>query len=225
MKLPFRKKKSKIYNEVIFKYPLKADQKFLKKEQVNGFGKLLNKNSSETEIDNYLKNNPEIFTSLLHNYRIGHDDTLIIPQQTIRPKIKSINQKGLIPDYLIGGNNSNGWEWWVIELKGSQQNIFTKKNNEIYLSPEINKGICQLLSYVDFCNENQANLRDSFKLTNFREPNGILIAGRESELDNDSDKKKMKGAWNRVSNRKLEIRTYDWILRNLNHMLKLNGEL
>ncbi len=67
----------------------------------------------------------------------------------------------------------------------------------------MNKGVCQLLGDIDFCNENQDYLRHSFGLTNFREPNGILIAGRESEFNNDSDKKKMKGAWNRVSNGEL----------------------
>ena len=199
-------------------------QRFLTKKQAKGFEKLLNRNASETEIDNYLTKNPVIFTSALHNFRTGHHGTIVIPKQSIRPKIKTTQQRGLIPDFIIGGDSSSGWEWWVVELKGTQQNTFTKKDNDIYFNSEINKGICQLLEYIDFCNENQANLRDNFNLENFREPGGILISGREDEFS-DEGKRRMKSAWNRATHGKLEIRTYDWILRNLNHMLELNGEL
>ena len=222
--LPRKRIPAKTKKEIKVENPLKTHQKFLKKGQVEGFEKLLKKGASETLIDEYLRENPEIFTSVLHNYRTGHHGSIVISQQNIRPKIKTTNQKGLIPDFLIGGDSSEGWSWFVIELKGTTQKVFTKKRNEVYFNSEINKGIFQLLEYIDYCSENQANLRDTFQLENFREPNGILISGRENEFE-DEHKKRMKGAWNRINKGKLEIRTYDWILRNLNPMLGLNGEL
>ncbi len=223
LKLPRKKIPAKTKEEVKFENVFETHQKFLKQDQVIGFKKLLDNNASETEIDKYLQNNIEIFTSVLHNYRTGHHGTIVLSQQSIRPKIKSKKQRGLIPDFLIGGDSSYGWEWYVIELKGTTQNIFTEKEDKVYFNSVINQGICQLLEYIDYCIENQAYLRDTFDLKNFREPSGILISGRELEFENEH-KKRLKGAWNRVNKGKLEIRSYDWILRNLDPFLRLNGE-
>lgn len=221
--LPRKKTPAKTMAEVKADNSFGTHQKFLKKEQVEGFQKLLNQNATELEIDKYLQENIEIFTSVLHNYRTGHHGSVVLSQQNIRPKIKSKNQRGLIPDFLVGGDSSYGWEWYVIELKGTTQSIFTEKENKVYFNAEINKGICQLLEYIDYCTENQSHLRDTFGLKNFREPNGILISGRESEFENEH-KRRLKGAWNRINKGKLEIRSYYWILRNLNPFLELNGE-
>jgi hypothetical protein len=221
LKLPRKKKPAKTKQQIKSENEFSTHQKFLKKEQVLGFKKLLDENASESEIDNYLQKNIEIFTSVLHNYRTGHHGTIVLSQQSIRPKIKSKNQRGLIPDFLIGGDSSYGWEWYVLELKSSTQNIFTEKKDKVYFNSVINKGICQLLEYIDYCTENQTHLRDTFGLKNFREPNGILISGRESEFNNEH-KKRLKGSWNRVNKGKLEIRSYDWILRNLDPFLELN---
>lgn len=188
---------------------------FITKDQIDEFDNLLAKGAGEKTIDEFLTANPEIFTSALHTYRTGHHRAIIIPKQEIKPRIKITDEKGLIPDFIIGGKNSDGWNWWVIELKGTTQTIFSESSNEIYFNTEINKGICQLLEYIDFCSENQSNLRDVFKLENFREPNGLIIAGRERELNDNIKKQKLKAAWNRINLGKLEIRTYDFLQQNL----------
>jgi len=42
-----------------------------------------------------------------------------------------------------------------------------------------NKGVNQLVEYIDYCSKYQGKLRDEFKFKDFREPNGILILGTE----------------------------------------------
>jgi len=49
-------------------------------------------------------------------------------------------------------------------------------------------------------------------LPDFREPNGLIIMGTEDEFKN-IRKKKLKAAWNRLLPKRLEIRTYNWLLR------------
>ena len=65
------------------------------------------------------------------------------------------------------------------------------------LSETANKAILQLLTYLDFCTEHQAVLRDAFKLNNFREPRGILLIGRQREFDGSEERQRMKRIWNR----------------------------
>jgi hypothetical protein len=184
------------------------------KNEVDSFEELIKNNSAEKIIDGFLVGHPSIFTIALDAYSTGHHGSWVFPKQMIRPRIREI--RGLIPDFLIGGKSSDGFSWWVVEVKGANETIFAINNkDEIYFSGETNKGLCQLLEYVDFCSESQSNLRDSFKLQHFREPNGILLIGRDIELEDDKRKQNIKASWNRATNGKLEIRTYDWILRSL----------
>ena len=58
-------------------------------------------------------------------------------------------------------------------------------------------------------------LRDEFKLNDFREPHGLILIGREGELQDDPQKKKLRAHWNRLFDGKIEIRTFDSLLRTL----------
>ena len=150
----------------------------------------------------------------MDEYHTGNHGSWVIPKQVLRQRIGIY--RGLIPDFIIGGKSSDGFTWCVVEIKGADQTIITASDkDELYFTAEVNKGLCQLLEYIDFCNEHQSHLRDAFKLIDFREPKGILLVGREIELEDDKRKQKLKAAWNRVTNGKLEIRTYDWIIRSL----------
>lgn len=215
MNLPLKRASAPTKEELKKQNPFATHERFLTANQIEEFEKLVNKDASETIIHKFLIENPEILTALLDFYRTGHQGAIVIPKQEIRPRIKTQDLKGLIPDFLIGGKNSDGWSWYVVELKGPSQTLFSQSNDDTYFSSELNKGLCQLLEYIDFCSEEQSILRDAFKLMNFREPYGLLIAGREKELDYDSKKQKMKGAWNRLLHGKLEIRTFDALLSRL----------
>lgn len=182
---------------------------------VNEFEKLIKSSPGETAIDNFIRDHPSVLAMALEPLSTGHHGAWVIPQQVIRPKINE-NTPGLIPDYILGGNSSDGFTWWVVELKGADVNLFSKRKNELCFSPTLNKGICKLLTYIDYCAEIQSTLRDTFKLKDFREPKGLLLMGREDELINDSQKQKLKAAWNRITRSKLEIRSYDSLLRSYN---------
>ena len=126
-------------------------------------------------------------------------------------------RKGLKPDYLFGGKNSDGFFWCVAELKGPQDRIFRRASDDrktVAFSAVANEGICQLLQYMDYCTSTQSYFRDHFGLNNFRDPRGILVIGREAELESDFQLQELKAAWNRISGDKLMIRTYDALLRS-----------
>ena len=67
---------------------------------------------------------------------------------------------------------------------------------------------------MDYCSSAQSYLRDTLRLNDFREPEGCLIVGRESELLEDPRKQSLKAAWNRLSGGRLQIRTYDAFIRS-----------
>lgn len=218
MQLPLKPSTQKTKEEEKNENSFSTHERFLTLGQIEEFKTLLDKDVSETSMQTFLEANPEIFTSLLHNYRTGHHSAIVIPKQEIRPRLKLTDDNGLIPDFIIGGKSSDGWNWWIIELKGPSQTIFSQSTSETYFNSEMNKGICQLLNYIDFCSEQQSNLRDSFGLQGFREPNGLILAGREKEFTDDNGKRKLKASWNRLLMGKLELRTYDSIRRNLDNI-------
>lgn len=205
--------------------PFATHEIFLTRKQVDEFKNLVDRSASETTIHNYLIENPEILTAALHKFGTGNHAAIVIPKQELRPRLKLEGDKGLIPDFLIGGKNSDGWNWWIVELKGPAQTIFSQSDAETYFSTEINKGICQLLEYIDYASEQQAALRDAFKLEGIREPNGLILAGREAEIMADQRKQKLKAAWNRREQGRLEIRTYDFIIRNLHSLADIHDKL
>lgn len=85
--------------------------------------------------------------------------------------------------------------------------------NILYFGSVANKAICQTIEYIDYCASAQAYLRDTLKLKDFREPKGFILIGREIEFSNDSRREKFKSAWNRFMGHKVEVRTYDSLLR------------
>jgi len=183
------------------------------KNQISKLESLIESKVSETEMDSFLSKNPEIFAFALHGFQTGHHGIIVIPKQQIKAKSKIDSEDyGLIPDFLVAGENSDGYQWWVIELKGVNHDTFSKDNNRVYFTDTANKGVFQLLEYIDFCNKYQSVLRDTFGLKDFREPNGLLIIGHEDEFK-DNKKKSIKGAWNRMHQKRLEIRTFSWLLR------------
>lgn len=188
-------------------------------DQLKEFRYLIQNKAKETEIHEFLKNNNVVFSFALKDYNTGNHGLWVYSKQEIQPNIKSKNAKGQIPDFIIGGENSNGHEWFVIELKGANENIFNMNSTSIGLSSVANKGLCQLIEYADACSEIQSYLRDSFRMRDFREPIGILIIGTDDEFK-DSRKQKLKRALNQNFNKRFELRTYDWLLRNFEEEMK-----
>lgn len=167
---------------------------------------------TETAIDVFLNDNTSLLARCLNFTQFGHHGTWVIPQQVIRPP-QTQEVKGLKPDYLIGGKGSDGYRWFVVELKGANEKIFVENNGVVCFSRTVNRGIFQLLNYINYCSSAQAYLRESLRLRGLREPEGILVVGRESELNDDPRKQEMKSAWNRLTSNRIQIRTFDALLR------------
>ncbi len=182
------------------------------RDQLNKFKIMIENNAGETEIADFLKSNKGVLINGLREFKTGHHAAWVIPEQTVRPPMTK-SQKGLKPDYILGGLSSDGFSWFVLELKGANEMILTESNNILYFGSVANKAICQTIEYIDYCASAQSYLRDTLKLNDFREPKGFLLIGRETEFSNNPRREKFKSAWNRFMGHKVEIRTYDSLLR------------
>ena len=180
--------------------------------QLEQFEFLLDKNSSEAQLGRFLRDNPSVLVNSLRVLKTGYDGAWIISQQLIRASVTSI-ENGLIPDFIVGGCNSCCCSWFVLELKGADQQILTESNNYLYFSSAVNMAIGRVVQYIDYCISAQSFLRDSLCLTDFMIPKGLIIIGRESEFSNDPRRERFKSTWNRLMGHKVEIITYDAILR------------
>jgi len=160
-------------------------------------------------MERFLGANPEVLALVTFIYSTGHHAAWIYPKAFIRAPGGA--PAGLIPDYVLAGANSDGVSWFLLELKSPGHRAFVKKGKHVCLAPEANRGICQLLNYIDVASRSQAHLRDEIELTGFREPRGVLLIGTEEETQ-DEDVRSFKAAWNRM-HPKLEIRSYNSLLR------------
>jgi hypothetical protein len=182
------------------------------RNQLEQFEFLMNKNSGETELGRFLRDNPSVLVNSLKVFKTGYDGAWIFSNQLIQSSMSAIEQ-GLVPDFIIGGSNSCCYSWFVIELNSSDQQILAESNKYLYFSSTVNRAIGKLVEIIDACVSSQPSLRDSLCMTDFIRPNGLIIVGRESEFSNDPRREKFKSAWNRLMGQKIEIVTYDTILR------------
>jgi hypothetical protein len=175
---------------------------------------LIRKNSTETEIDIFLRNNLSLLSFSSSFFSTGHHGTWVIPQPIIKPS-GFANGAGKIPDYLFAGDNSDGVTWWVIDLKSPQDNLYKEdKTGRIVETSKLTSSISQIRDYICYCTENQGFIRDVLGLKSFTSPYGIVIIGRESELKKDVRKQSYKAQFNRDS-QTIQIRTFDAFLRQI----------
>ncbi len=194
-----------------------VNQGAVTREQYHGLRALIENGASETDVEAFFNENQPALALVLTFFQTGHHASWIVPKQIIRARL-SDTSPGLIPDYLIAGANSDGVTWWVMEVKVPGARIFGGTDSAKTLSTEANRGVLQLLEYIDVCAENQAYLRDQAGLKGLREPKGLLLIGTQAELS-DSRNRKLRAAWNRV-NPSIQIRTYSALIRELEEMLK-----
>jgi hypothetical protein len=171
---------------------------------------LIESNASETAIDTFLRECPEVLAGAAHFGRVNPHAAWVIPQAAIRPPL-STKQRGLRPDYLVGGYGSDGISWVVVEIKAPAQLVFAGGvgRGRIRLSSAANAGLCQLAQYLDFCSANQAYLRDFLGTRFFREPTGVLVISRMLEFEKDTSRQALKAALNRSLSASIQIRTFD----------------
>lgn len=185
-------------------------------DQYFKFSQLIQRRSSEREVERYFAENREVLSLVIWMFSTGHHMSWLFPKAHIRPT--SGTAGGLIPDYLMAGASSEGIRWFLLELKGANARAFRKTGKRVYLSNEANKGLCQLLNYMDWSSRDQAYLRDGLELKGFREPRGILLIGTDDET-RDPQIQSFKSAWNRF-NSSVQIRSYSGLLRQLQAKLR-----
>lgn len=190
------------------------------RKQLEEFRTLINNGAGETEIDSFLKGNAEVFSISLDFFKTGHHGAWIISQQDIKPQT---SEPGLKPDYIIGGKSSDGFGWWVIDLKGADDKIFADKGNRICFSNKANMGIFQVLEYINYCEKMQSYMREGLSLVGFSQPKGLLIIGRENEMLGSDRRRELKAAWNNLTD-KLQVRTYDAFLRAVEKQVAWNED-
>ena len=180
--------------------------------QLRGLRKLVDERAPEVAIERFLRSNKEALALVLGLFQTGHHATWIIPKQTVRARLSS-HAPGLIPDYLVAGANSDGVSWWVLELKGCDTKAFSNSSSSHCFSPAANRGVVQLLEYIDACSESQSYLRDQLGLKGFREPRGVLLIGTDDEYT-ETRRRRLKAAWNRYVPR-IQVRSYHALLREV----------
>jgi hypothetical protein len=185
-------------------------------DQLRTLESLINRKAGEREIERFLATAREVLSLAIWMFSSGHHMSWIFPKEQIRPASGSI--VGLIPDYLMAGARSGRVDWFVLELKGADKRAFVRNGKRLWLSADANKGVSQLLNYIDLSSRDQGYLRDGLGLSGFREPQGILLIGTDEESD-DPKVRDFKNAWNRI-NPKLEIRSYNALLRQVEAKLK-----
>ena len=193
----------------------------LKAVDVEGLRVLVEQNAGEKKLDAYISEHPILLTALLDFDNTGHHAAWVVPKKAIRSKISS-EMPGLIPDFLVGGKNSFSITWYVVELKGAEHSLFTKSGNGLCLSSVANRGLCQVLEYMHYCNTAQAKLRDELKLHGFSSPKAFVFIGRKTDTVTQRAVD-LKTALNTMNNR-LQIRSYDALLKCCERILGSNPE-
>ncbi|WP_404471948.1 DUF4263 domain-containing protein [Vreelandella venusta] len=192
------------------------------REDFLGLKELVENNSGETDIDRYITERPQLLLSVLDMKNTGHHAAWVIPKQQIKPHVSS-EMRGLIPDFLVGGKNSFGVTWYIVELKGANHKLFSMAGGSVKLSDVANKGFCQSLIYMQFCNSSQHMLREVLKLKGFDKANSFLIVGRAAETNTERERM-LKSAVNNFSE-SLSIRSYDSFLSSCERIVDSNSRM
>lgn len=200
-----------------------ANQMNIKPKAFSEFIKHIRNNSKESEIDKFLRNNVSLLGLSSDFFHTGHHGTWIIPQAYIKPP--GFNGHGLIPDYLLAGDNSDGVIWWVVEMKAPSDSLFKiDANGETKQTSTLKSAIVQLKGYLSYATDQQKYIRDALGVSSFKAPYGVIIMGREKELHDDKRKQKTKAKFNR-EDVDIKIRTYDSFLRRIKEYARITHKM
>lgn len=186
-------------------------------QQYDALSELIERQAGETEIERFLADNREVLSMVVWMFSTGHHMSWLYPKLEIQSAAGRAG--GLIPDYLLAGANSDGLSWFVLELKGADKKAFVRTGKRVYLSSDANKGVCQLMNYMDHCAKDQAYLRDNLRLTGLREPKGVLLIGTDRETE-DPLIRDFKRVWNDY-NPRITIRSYNSLCRKVAEKLTI----
>lgn len=168
----------------------------LSKEVIREFEKLIDLEKREEDYQIFLSSNPIFINPLSHEVfnkqKLGDD---------------------LITDFVIKTLQN---EYLLVEIEKPQDNIFNKKGD---FSAGFTHAYNQVLDFMLWVDENISYAQK--KMPGIVSPNGILIIGRNVELN---DKQKLKIRYFNKNSTRIKVYTYDDILENANKLyLNLNS--
>lgn len=183
------------------------------------------RSNNEPTIQKYLSENPFLLKFLLPT--TGNHGFWVKPEPAISNRDFE-DTPGKKPDFLVCAQNSNGFQWFVIELKLPGDSLFRLDAGG--LSGKCSKSLTQLMSYMAYIDEHQSALRDTLKVPTLRGPvKGCLVMGTREEVYESTKSQEMKRIWNVFLDR-IEIISYNRILQeaaqhyhmtiNLNHIIQ-----
>lgn len=130
----------------------------------------------EEVIQRCLTRNPYIIQYALQHS--GHHGTWAFPKQVIRTTAAD-KSKGMIPDYLVAGQSSLGYRWFIVELKRPVFQFANRKGDAF--STEASKAIGQCQSYLAHFQNYIDSVRANVRVGDLIQPKGaVLIMGRSS---------------------------------------------
>jgi hypothetical protein len=160
------------------------------KRILTDFEQLLNdRNTTERNILNFIKENQTYFiigSILKDNYSFGHHSLFIFPEFSLPPNY--------CVDYLLVGQNSNGYHFVFIELENPYQNITLQDGS---FGNTIRKGINQINDWKIWIEANFSHLRlvfegykndtetlpKEFNVFDNTRIHFVVVAGRRTDYD------------------------------------------
>lgn len=135
---------------------------------------------SEEAIQTFLTANPYLLQYVIPNS--GHHGTWAFPKKMIRTK-KTDGTPGLIPDYLIAGQSSLGYYWYIVEIKLASVQ-FANIRGKSY-SRDANAGIAQCATYISHFTNYIETVRSNIGVADFITPKSaiLLIGDATTETD------------------------------------------
>lgn len=172
------------------------------------FENILNSATDERPLQRALEMHPEILTS----FTWGHNGVYAIPQSRLG------NQ--YVPDFLIAADTSLGLLWTLIELESPTARLTIADGQH---SKELRKAIKQITDWREWLSDNSDYARRGIKDNGLGMPGirsdarAVIIISR-ADRSVAPDRLRMR----ELSERNIEIRTYDWLIRSF-HMLFPSG--
>jgi hypothetical protein len=166
---------------------------------VRAFENALSSATGERPMQKVLEKHPEILACLIN----GHNGAYVIPQSRLG------NQH--VPDFLIAAETSLGLLWSLIELKSPTAPLTIGDGQH---SKELRRAIKQIIDWREWLNDNSDYARrntseNGLGLHGIRSDAHAFIIISRADMPRASDRLRI-----RELNDRIEIHTYDWLIRN-----------
>ncbi len=141
----------------------------------------------------------------------GHHGIWLFPKQQIALHQPN-GSPGKIPDFLAVAANSDGYTWWIIELKRADVQFANVKADAF--SPTANKALVQCTSYLNQFDRYVDTVRSMTGVKEIVRPKSVLLLIGDSRHETPGQTS-MRGNVNESLSNRLQVVSYDRIRRHL----------